>query len=1071
MTTTTRVLQGNLNHCRAAQDLALQSIRETRIDLAVFAEPNTVGDRRDWLGDTEGSVLVISSQGPGIPPAVPRERGAGFVACEWRGFAVVAVYFSPNRRLAEFEVFLETLSDSIRRLEPLPVILAGDLNAKAAQWGDSRTDARGRVLFDWATRTGVDPLNTGREHTCVRANGGSVVDVTFASPTVARRIIDWRVVTDVETMSDHRYIRFDISSGGRVNGDREEAPPHHHHRQRVRLRRWALKSLDAEAFKATAVVESWPSVEAPRGASEIDEEALRLRDAMTRCCDAAMPRIGEDQDGATTTRRKSMYWWSEEIARMRRNCFTARRTYLRQRRRRPADAEAEIILHVAYVERRKELRAAIAQAKAQAWDELLRTLDGDPWGRPFEIVRKKLKARGAGTVTEALDPEALEHILGSLFPGSAEEEPPRATRTEEETVAMEADPMAYEVSEGEFAAAMRSMQRRGRTAPGPDGIAGRVWSLAVPYLGPRLRALFSGCLKAGLFPTPWKTGRLVLLEKHGRPPGTAGAYRPICILDEAGKLLERVIAERILYHLGSVGPDLDDRQYGFRRGRSTIDAIRRVIARAEEATSAGRVAIGVSVDIANAFNSIPTEHIEAALDRHGVPRYLRSIVLDYFVDRGVEYRVRGIAETVRRSVTRGVPQGSVLGPLLWDLAYDPVVREPIPRGLEVVCFADDTFAVATGDSWEEAIALAEEGAGLLVERIKALGLDVALSKCEAVGFRGPRRAARRGGRIVIGGASIPIGDVIRYLGLRLDGRLTFAAHFRALRERLTGEIGAFGRLMPNLNGPGDRCRRLYLAVVASIAMYGAPIWHRKLFKLRDELRQLHACQRTLNNRAIRGYRTISFEASCAVAGSPPWEFRAEVQGRLYEWRARERERGALVSHVDVETERSRLRKESLEKWAERLESERYGRRAIEAIGPRLEGWCSRRHGQLSYHLVQVLTGHGCFGKYLHKVPQREATPRCHHCAELADDADHTVKECPAWGEKREELTRVIGRDLSLPAIVDAMVGSKRSWIAVNEFCVAVITAKEAAERAREEAPDATPMRRRRQRRRPRIRPQ
>nr|XP_012215488.1 PREDICTED: uncharacterized protein LOC105667932 [Linepithema humile] len=74
--------------------------------------------------------------------------------------------------------------------------------------------------------------------------------------------------------------------------------------------------------------------------------------------------------------------------------------------------------------------------------------------------------------------------------------------------------------------------------PGPDGIPGRTWALATRVLGDRLGRLFTACLKTGAFPSRWRRINLVLLHKDGKPPEQPTAYRPICLLDEAGKLYE-----------------------------------------------------------------------------------------------------------------------------------------------------------------------------------------------------------------------------------------------------------------------------------------------------------------------------------------------------------------------------------------------------------------------------------------------------------------------------------------------------------------------------------------------------
>jgi len=130
-------------------------------------------------------------------------------------------------------------------------------------------------------------------------------------------------------------------------------------------------------------------------------------------------------------------------------------------------------------------------------------------------------------------------------------------------------------------------------------------------------------------------------------------------LDEVGKLFKRVIAARLKTHLSSVGPDLGpDCQFGFRR--STVNAILRVRSLAEETVSHGGVTLTVSLDISNAFNTLPWECIRAALRYHEVPPYLKRVG-DYLSDRWISYTGRyDVAH--RREMERRVPQGSVLGP-------------------------------------------------------------------------------------------------------------------------------------------------------------------------------------------------------------------------------------------------------------------------------------------------------------------------------------------------------------------------------------------------------------------------
>ncbi|XP_063828916.1 uncharacterized protein LOC135078242 [Ostrinia nubilalis] len=137
---------------------------------------------------------------------------------------------------------------------------------------------------------------------------------------------------------------------------------------------------------------------------------------------------------------------------------------------------------------------------------------------------------------------------------------------------------------------------------------------------------------------------------------------------------------------------------------------------------------------------------------------------------------------------------------------------------------------------------------------------------------------------------------------------------------------------------------------------------------------------------------------------------------------------------------------------------KFGRRTLDAIGPVLDQWLVRPHGFLTFRLAQELTGHGCFGSYLHRIGRVES-PLCHKCGAADDTVQHPRGLHRLGGAA--VLTAVVGRDLSLPSLVNAMLGSEGCWKAVASFCEEVILQKEAAERERENDPFASSLRRRR----------
>jgi len=400
--------------------------------------------------------------------------------------------------------------------------------------------------------------------------------------------------------------------------------------------------------------------------------------------------------------------------------------------------------------------------------------------------------------------------------------------------------------------------------------------------------------------------------------------------------------------------------------------------------------------------------------------YLRDVLWDYFRGRQLQFKNQ-LELTGGREVYCGVPQGSVLGTLLWNLAYDQVLRTAIPSGCRLLCYADDTLVLARGGNWREARDAANEALEQVVCSIQAMGLEVAPHKTEALFFHNGSMGKPPPTEIWVGEVRVPVGPYMKYLGLTLDGLWGFEEHFRRTAPKADRMAMSLGRLLPNVSGPGAKVRRLYANTVQSVTLYGAPIWAGAMRASRTIKRLVHSSQRRLAIRIIRSYRTVSFVAATALAGLLPAEFLATSYARVYErTRDQNRKGKARLTSRAVDIIRTRARRDAIEAWQASLARVATAPWTIPAVQPCLPELADRRGRGASYHLSQVLTGHGCFGKYLCRIG-KEHTTGCHHCAAGLDSAQHTLEECPAWEDERRVLTEVLGPDLSLPALMRAMV--------------------------------------------------
>jgi len=209
------------------------------------------------------------------------------------------------------------------------------------------------------------------------------------------------------------------------------------------------------------------------------------------------------------------------------------------------------------------------------------------------------------------------------------------------------------------------------------------------------------------------------------------------------------------------------------------------------------VVLAVSLDIRNAFNSLSWGAIRWALERDKFPDYLRRLIDHYLYDRWIEFRVGPGDPRVRR-VERGVPQGSVLGPLLWNIAYDYVLRCKYQRrpSCRLVGYADDTLVLSAANNVEAARSNINLFLDHVLQRIENLSLEVAPEKTEAILFRGRRRLDFPNPLIRVRGSLIRVCPSMKYLGVLLDPRLNFKAHFQYVDQKVGKVIRALGSLRP-----------------------------------------------------------------------------------------------------------------------------------------------------------------------------------------------------------------------------------------------------------------------------------
>lgn len=983
-------LQVNLNRCWAAEQLMTQTANEIGADLLIVSEPaSQYGHDDRWCFSTDRKAAVGTSQHTELCHD-GRGSGNGFAWLSFRELTVFSCYFRPSATLQEYTHSLGDLEASIRARGNASIVLAGDFNAWNIEWGSRTNNPRGVTLSDLASSLGLILANTGSTPTFVRGAANSIIDLTFYR---GLDLTEWRV-SESESLSDHSYVCFSVDNRSQAPARVEMLADAH--------RGWSTKKLDTDALHHYLSTTRLEVAAVQASTEKALSSAESLDTFLFGACEASMPTKRPGPEG-----RRPVYWWSEEIAELRRQSLTLRRCYQACLRRlgQPGSQEARF----AYIAAKRELRTVIREAKRKSWADLCKQVDTDPWGRPYKLVMKRLGVRNPAA--DSRGREAM--IADSLFPAAPVTDWNAAPSAAVHNIFQAFDPIRNTLEFNRIIPKFtpedlrRAVKRLtpGKAA-GPSGIPNEVLRALANAQPQAVLRTYNDCLHALIFPPRWKRARLVLLRKGpDKPPDVPSSYRPICMLDTPGKLLERLLLQRLEEHLDEHGGRRRaPNQYGFRKGVSTESAVSKVLsiaARAADMPRKKNLCVLVTLDVKNAFNSLRWPVIDAALRSINVPEYLVEMLRSWLSDRVL---LTG-EDMTSRPVTCGVPQGSVLGPALWNIAYDSLLKMDVPPGVQLIGFADDLAVVGiavTGQLLEDAMNPTLEAIDCWMA---SRGLELAHHKSEAVILS--RRRAFVPPRLTVGGHQITIFNKIRYLGVILDKGLTFAAHVDSVAKKATQTAAALARLMPNIGGPGQWKRKLLGSVVDSQLLYAAPVWINSITNVARTRASLIRPQRSIALRTIRAYRTVSDEAALVLACTPPADLTGLERGRIRSRLNATFEPGELrPSKLAVKREEQ---KTTIALWQARWEATSkaaWTRRAIPDIGR----WLGRTVPlvPLTFHMTQALTGHGCFQWYLNRMARADS-PHCYQCLDNSDTAEHTLFECSYWDRFRDQLSAQLGR--------------------------------------------------------------
>ena len=234
---------------------------------------------------------------------------------------------------------------------------------------------------------------------------------------------------------------------------------------------------------------------------------------------------------------------------------------------------------------------------------------------------------------------------------------------------------------------------------GPDGVHPRMLKELSDFISAPLASLLNKTLKHHAIPEDWKKAFVSPIFKKGAR-NKAANYRPISLTSIVCKIMESLVKESILTHMISNNL-LSKKQYGFISGRSTVTQLLNYLDRCATIMADGGVTDAIYFDFAKAFDTVPHSRLIGKLQAYGVSGDLLKWVEAFLSNRSQIVRVNG-EESFSAAVLSGIPQGSVLGPLLFVIYINDL---PDKIRSDTLIFADDTKIMRCITSLEDSVKL------------------------------------------------------------------------------------------------------------------------------------------------------------------------------------------------------------------------------------------------------------------------------------------------------------------------------------------------------------------------------
>ena len=864
------ILQVNVNKQHEAVTHTIQYATTNNIDILLISEPpcNNKGipsihskynpHYRHTGTKVRAMALVLN---PLIKPLTNcLYSSSDTLTITLQDLAIISVYAPKHESLTPLLDILDSVTNKCNK-----IILAGDMNAKSLEWNSPTMDHRGEQLSLAFAQLDLKPVNNNTLPTFDTMRDGtrfsSFIDVTAVSSSILSQIHDWKMHQGICPTSDHRAITFTYSTISKLT-----SAPSTTLKWNTKTSNWAkwTQSLQTNLDTYQINTQNIINVSTPQ---QLDTHVTNLTLSIQQACTSAMRPY-------THTRTQHIPWWTERLTLLKKQTKTAYRLW-----RQCFNDEIKEILKTNYLSAKLTFLKESKTLSTTSWKNFLCNQTRETAFSKINRILKHTHSQQPTTlVINNLDTETPQNtanaLLDHFFPlDDPNTDTPSQHQTRHNIDVPYTSTLGHDIPFTICETYHTINTFNAKKSPGHDGLTPTIVKNTFQHDPDTITSVLNKCLELGHFPKTWKHATVIPIHKPGKDdPTSPSSYRPIGLLPVFGKVLEKLIVGRLKHHLAKTSP-LHPLQFGFSCSKSTTDALLSLTKKVQTQNPRHETAI-VSLDIKAAFDSLWWPSILKALKDRNTHTNIVNLIHSYLSHRSASISYAGC--TSHKNTTLGCVQGSVLGPLFWNITIDPLLHLLNTTHTQAQAYADDIILAITAPTTDT-----------LTDRIKNTILTAkswcSSNKLHLNDSKTQIMLIRRKVPLTlhINNTIITSQRNIKILGVILDHKLNFNTHLTHTIQKTFKTYQLLQKMAkPTWGLHTTIIQTLYHSVIEPKISYGAPVWYHTTTK-KHNIKKLNRFQRPLAQMACKAHRTTSLNSTQAIAGFTPLDLLIQQTAKIF----------------------------------------------------------------------------------------------------------------------------------------------------------------------------------------------